>query len=229
LILALAFISITANQDDYKQKGHSSHHHSQNKDDYHGDKDDSSHHSHNKNKHYGDNDDYEEEYHDDDNDYDEYGSGKGNDDDDYGSRKENDDDDDDYGSGNSYQHHDDDDDGHQREDEDESYGDDAYGTSKHGDSDDCNNKGDQDAPICSSLSWSSNLVGGSCYRYVKGYDVTGVTNEVDLAFPEIVTVCDCIRQCLINNQHVPIGSGNSRLRVHTAVVRSILILIFRRR
>jgi len=32
----------------------------------------------------------------------------------------------------------------------------------------------------------------------KGFDVTGVVTEVDLAFPNITTVCDCIQACLDN-------------------------------
>jgi hypothetical protein len=38
-----------------------------------------------------------------------------------------------------------------------------------------------------------------CERYVKGFDVTGVTGvttEVDLTYPQIKTVCDCIQACL---------------------------------
>ncbi|KAJ3038986.1 hypothetical protein HDV00_012744 [Rhizophlyctis rosea] len=37
---------------------------------------------------------------------------------------------------------------------------------------------------------------GDCVRYVRGFDVTGVTNEVDLTVKDnIHTVCDCINAC----------------------------------
>jgi len=35
-----------------------------------------------------------------------------------------------------------------------------------------------------------------CIRYTKGFDVTGVTTEVDLTFPQIKNECDCIQACL---------------------------------
>lgn len=35
-----------------------------------------------------------------------------------------------------------------------------------------------------------------CIRYTRGFDVTGVLTEVDLAFPTIQDECDCIQQCL---------------------------------
>ncbi|OJJ07897.1 hypothetical protein ASPVEDRAFT_47084 [Aspergillus versicolor CBS 583.65] len=35
-----------------------------------------------------------------------------------------------------------------------------------------------------------------CIRYTRGFDVTGVTTEVDLTFPEIKDECDCIQACL---------------------------------
>jgi len=31
---------------------------------------------------------------------------------------------------------------------------------------------------------------------VRGFDVTGVTTEIDLTFPEIKNECDCIKACL---------------------------------
>src|ERR1700684_4213514 len=30
----------------------------------------------------------------------------------------------------------------------------------------------------------------------KGFDVTGVVTEVDLTFPKVKNVCDCIQECL---------------------------------
>lgn len=39
-------------------------------------------------------------------------------------------------------------------------------------------------------------VDNGCIRYTKGFDVTGVTTEVDLTFPQIKDECDCIRACL---------------------------------
>jgi hypothetical protein len=49
--------------------------------------------------------------------------------------------------------------------------------------------------------------GGGCIRCtpaspptysldVRGFDVTGVTTEIDLTFPKIKSVCDCIQACL---------------------------------
>jgi hypothetical protein len=35
-----------------------------------------------------------------------------------------------------------------------------------------------------------------CIRYVKGFDITGVVTEVDLTFPQVKSVCDCIQECL---------------------------------
>lgn len=35
-----------------------------------------------------------------------------------------------------------------------------------------------------------------CVRYTRGFDVTGVLSEVDLTFPEVSSVCDCIQACL---------------------------------
>ena len=46
------------------------------------------------------------------------------------------------------------------------------------------------APICGNV-----IKGGGCIRYVEGYDVTGTTTEVDLFFPEVASVCDCIKAC----------------------------------
>ncbi|MCJ1390692.1 hypothetical protein MMC18_003553 [Xylographa bjoerkii] len=48
------------------------------------------------------------------------------------------------------------------------------------------------SPICRHLPTSSH----GCVRYVRGFDVTGVVTEVDLAFPLIQDECDCIQQCL---------------------------------
>lgn len=33
-------------------------------------------------------------------------------------------------------------------------------------------------------------------RYVKGFDITGVTSEVDITYSQVKTVCDCIQECL---------------------------------
>jgi len=49
------------------------------------------------------------------------------------------------------------------------------------------------APICSSV------VPGGCVRYVKGYDITGVTTEVDLAYPQVQSACDCLHECVTRN------------------------------
>jgi len=43
-----------------------------------------------------------------------------------------------------------------------------------------------------------------CERYVKGFDITGVTTDVDLTYPQIKTVCDCIQECL--NRPTPCAS-----------------------
>jgi len=37
---------------------------------------------------------------------------------------------------------------------------------------------------------------GGCIRYVRGFDVTGVTTEIDLTFPQIQSECDCIQACI---------------------------------
>src|SRR5579859_7092669 len=51
--------------------------------------------------------------------------------------------------------------------------------------------------------------GGGCIRCtppgnvtnldVRGFDVTGVTTEIDLKFPQIDSLCDCIEACLDRN------------------------------
>lgn len=46
--------------------------------------------------------------------------------------------------------------------------------------------------ICPGLETMDN----GCIRYTRGFDVTGVTTEVDLIFPEVETECDCIQACL---------------------------------
>jgi hypothetical protein len=48
--------------------------------------------------------------------------------------------------------------------------------------------------ICPNL----NTLDKGCIRYVQGFDVTGVTTEVDLTFKKdkVKNVCDCIQQCL---------------------------------
>ncbi len=48
------------------------------------------------------------------------------------------------------------------------------------------------ATICTHLKTGNH----GCERYVKGFDITGVTTEVDLTYPQIRTVCDCIQECL---------------------------------
>ena len=59
-------------------------------------------------------------------------------------------------------------------------------------------------PICRTLK----VKGGGCVRCnfspnyvadvsdVRGFDVTGVTTEIDLTFPQIKNECDCIEACL---------------------------------
>ena len=34
---------------------------------------------------------------------------------------------------------------------------------------------------------------------VRGFDVTGVTTEIDLTFPEIKNECDCVKACIDRN------------------------------
>ena len=52
---------------------------------------------------------------------------------------------------------------------------------------------DDDQPrLCPRL----NVKGGGCIRYVQGFDVTGVTTEIDLTFPEVKTKCECVEECL---------------------------------
>jgi hypothetical protein len=46
--------------------------------------------------------------------------------------------------------------------------------------------------ICTNLKTAD----GGCIRYVQGFDVTGVVTEVDLTFPAVKNVCDCVQQCL---------------------------------
>ena len=46
--------------------------------------------------------------------------------------------------------------------------------------------------ICPRLETQDN----GCIRYTRGFDVTGVTTEVDLAFPQVKNECDCIQECL---------------------------------
>jgi hypothetical protein len=45
-------------------------------------------------------------------------------------------------------------------------------------------------PIC------TNIVRHGCVRYVAGFDITGVTTEVDLKFPQVKNVCDCLKECV---------------------------------
>jgi len=37
---------------------------------------------------------------------------------------------------------------------------------------------------------------GGCFRYTRGFDVTGVVTEVDLTYPKVKDECDCIQECL---------------------------------
>jgi hypothetical protein len=46
--------------------------------------------------------------------------------------------------------------------------------------------------ICPELKTQDN----GCIRYTRGFDVTGVTTEVDLTFPQVKNECDCIQECL---------------------------------
>lgn len=46
--------------------------------------------------------------------------------------------------------------------------------------------------ICPKLETQDN----GCIRYTRGFDVTGVTTEVDLTFPQVKNECDCIQECL---------------------------------
>jgi hypothetical protein len=46
--------------------------------------------------------------------------------------------------------------------------------------------------ICPRLETQDN----GCIRYTRGFDVTGVTTEVDLVFPRVKNECDCIQECL---------------------------------
>lgn len=39
-------------------------------------------------------------------------------------------------------------------------------------------------------------IDGGCIRYTRGFDVTGVTTEVDLVYPQVKNECDCIQECL---------------------------------
>lgn len=46
--------------------------------------------------------------------------------------------------------------------------------------------------ICPGLKTQDN----GCLRYTRGFDITGVTTEVDLAYPQVQSECDCIQECL---------------------------------
>ncbi|KKK13489.1 hypothetical protein ARAM_003890 [Aspergillus rambellii] len=60
-----------------------------------------------------------------------------------------------------------------------------------GQDDDPNNESGQNR-ICPGLRTTDN----GCIRFTRGFDVTGVTTEVDLTFPQIQTECDCIQECI---------------------------------
>ena len=51
-------------------------------------------------------------------------------------------------------------------------------------------------PICTHNIW------GGCVRYVQGFDITGVTTEVDLTREKngIKSECDCLQHCINNKQ-----------------------------
>lgn len=49
-------------------------------------------------------------------------------------------------------------------------------------------------PICGDI---TNVTDSGCVRYFKGYDVTGVTNNVEL--PNITSACDCAKACAAAN------------------------------
>ncbi|KAB8265396.1 hypothetical protein BDV32DRAFT_144686 [Aspergillus pseudonomiae] len=53
-------------------------------------------------------------------------------------------------------------------------------------------QGSSQALICPGLK----TVNNGCIRYTRGFDVTGVTTEVDLKFPHVKNECDCIQECL---------------------------------
>jgi len=52
-------------------------------------------------------------------------------------------------------------------------------------------------PICDGEPYSKNLINHGCIRYVMGYDITGVTTEVDLTeqHDKIYGPCDCMLAC----------------------------------
>lgn len=111
-----------------------------------------------------------------------------------GKKRRHNDDDDDYGRwDDDDKHHDgdygdDDDDGygHKGDDDDKKHHDDSY--ERHG----------LDA-ICTKERFAKYLIGGGCVRYVKGYDITGVANEIDLDCKKVHSACDCLHECLKRN------------------------------
>ncbi|RSH95558.1 hypothetical protein EHS25_000650 [Saitozyma podzolica] len=46
--------------------------------------------------------------------------------------------------------------------------------------------------LCEGLKTEDN----GCTRYTQGFDVTGVVTTLELLFPEVKNVCDCIQECL---------------------------------
>jgi hypothetical protein len=56
---------------------------------------------------------------------------------------------------------------------------------------DCDEYGGQKR-ICPEL----DTMDRGCIRYTRGFDVTGVTTEIDLTFPKVKDECDCIQECL---------------------------------
>ncbi|RSH80121.1 hypothetical protein EHS25_007323 [Saitozyma podzolica] len=51
-------------------------------------------------------------------------------------------------------------------------------------------------PILCKDKFKTKTENNGCIRYTQGFDVTGVLTEVDLTFPKVQTVCDCIQACL---------------------------------
>lgn len=46
--------------------------------------------------------------------------------------------------------------------------------------------------LCKGLKTEDN----GCIRYTQGFDVTGIVTTLEITFPEVKTVCDCIQACL---------------------------------
>jgi len=59
--------------------------------------------------------------------------------------------------------------------------------------------GSGETKICTNTVFNGNVLGQGCFRYVRGYDITGVTNTVEFD-SGISSPCDCVNKCIQNAQ-----------------------------